>query len=127
MKEGSSADEPTNINLSDYSSDEGDTSSCTDDETTDKPTLPASAPPSSPLCPRQKGTQKLKETSPKTNMSQPLSSYSSPLPRKILQVKNGIFYFIITFTSFKGKSHAFSSHAPELIKMIYAKCTAATY
>ncbi|XP_024940729.1 cytosolic carboxypeptidase 2 [Cephus cinctus] len=32
MKEGSSADEPTNINLTDYSSDEGDTSDSTSDE-----------------------------------------------------------------------------------------------
>ncbi|KAF4524535.1 hypothetical protein B566_EDAN002808 [Ephemera danica] len=32
LKEGSSADEPTNINLSDYSSDEGDTSSCSEED-----------------------------------------------------------------------------------------------
>lgn len=60
IQEGSSADEPLNINLSDYSSDEGDTSSCSEDEAVQEMLAnpedccqPLPVPPPSPVLPRR--------------------------------------------------------------------------
>ncbi|XP_077296694.1 cytosolic carboxypeptidase 2-like [Arctopsyche grandis] len=62
LKEGSSADEPTNINLSDYSSDEGDTSSSSSDEESrlKRQNLPKRfpAPPPSPVLLKTKRSNK---------------------------------------------------------------------
>ncbi|XP_031763401.2 cytosolic carboxypeptidase Nna1-like isoform X1 [Galleria mellonella] len=51
LKEGSNADEPTNIDLSDYSSDEGDTSSSSSEAGTCKEMITQPAPPPSPMFP----------------------------------------------------------------------------
>ncbi|XP_049864870.1 cytosolic carboxypeptidase 2 isoform X2 [Pectinophora gossypiella] len=51
LKEGSNADEPTNIDLSDYSSDEGDTSSSSSDAVRQPGDLQQTAPPPSPIFP----------------------------------------------------------------------------
>ncbi|CAK1551904.1 unnamed protein product [Leptosia nina] len=53
LQEGSNADEPTNIDLSDYSSDEGDTSSSSSEAEAPriKHNVPQSAPPPSPILP----------------------------------------------------------------------------
>ncbi|XP_063374604.1 cytosolic carboxypeptidase 2 isoform X1 [Cydia amplana] len=53
LKEGSNADEPTNIDLSDYSSDEGDTSSSSSESGAIRrpPEILQPAPPSSPILP----------------------------------------------------------------------------
>ncbi|XP_045492620.1 cytosolic carboxypeptidase 2-like [Colias croceus] len=53
LKEGSNADEPTNIDLSDYSSDEGDTSSSSEAAVATRPKIGViqSAPPPSPIFP----------------------------------------------------------------------------
>ncbi|KAI5645151.1 zinc carboxypeptidase domain-containing protein [Phthorimaea operculella] len=51
LKEGSNADEPTNIDLSDYSSDEGDTSSSSSDAVRQPVDLAQPAPPPSPIFP----------------------------------------------------------------------------
>ncbi|CAG5056032.1 unnamed protein product [Parnassius apollo] len=55
LKEGSNADEPTNIDLSDYSSDEGDTSSSSSDAGVIRESgmIIQTAPPPSPLLPDQ--------------------------------------------------------------------------
>ncbi|XP_013134662.1 PREDICTED: cytosolic carboxypeptidase 2-like [Papilio polytes] len=55
LKEGSNADEPTNIDLSDYSSDEGDTSSSSSEAGGNRDRIEANqtAPPPSPLFPRE--------------------------------------------------------------------------
>ncbi|KAF9824206.1 hypothetical protein SFRURICE_019886 [Spodoptera frugiperda] len=51
LKEGSNADEPTNIDLSDYSSDEGDTSSSSSEGGHRRETKKQPAPPPSPIFP----------------------------------------------------------------------------
>ncbi|KAJ8930142.1 hypothetical protein NQ314_017087 [Rhamnusium bicolor] len=63
-KEGSNADEPTNIRLSDYSSDEGDTSSSSDEVGRDDDIVIPSVPPPSPAAeikkPKPKSSPSLK-------------------------------------------------------------------
>ncbi|CAH1973715.1 unnamed protein product [Acanthoscelides obtectus] len=63
-QEGSNADEPTNIRLSDYSSDEGDTSSSSDEVGRDDDTPVPSGPPPSPIV---KATLKLSLSDKETN------------------------------------------------------------
>ncbi|KAJ2950472.1 hypothetical protein O0L34_g8716 [Tuta absoluta] len=67
MKEGSNADEPTNIDLSDYSSDEGDTSSSSSDALRQPVDLAQPAPPPSPTFPEinRNATEKPKKQRPK--------------------------------------------------------------
>ncbi|XP_046625270.1 cytosolic carboxypeptidase 2 [Neodiprion virginianus] len=91
MKEGSSADEPTNINLTDYSSDEGDTSdsSSQDDRReradekskrdTDDSYPYLSVPPPSPILPRAKGNGKIRNGARKKFLEQ-----NSQVKKKIL-------------------------------------------
>ncbi|XP_011298890.1 cytosolic carboxypeptidase 2 [Fopius arisanus] len=84
MKEGSSADEPTNINLTDYSSDEGDTSDSSSEEMklgTSEATILLdsetsgdyrshylSVPPPSPQLPRSRNSNKPRKIRKKTKM-----------------------------------------------------------
>ncbi|XP_046995654.1 cytosolic carboxypeptidase Nna1-like [Schistocerca americana] len=87
MKEGSSADEPTNITLSDYSSDEGGTSSCSEDEMmhykqefTDECYQSLSVPPPSPVLPHR-------EHHKTANKERSVPEKTTPSPqRKVLQV-----------------------------------------
>ncbi|XP_048511393.1 cytosolic carboxypeptidase 2-like isoform X2 [Athalia rosae] len=91
MKEGSSADEPTNINLTDYSSDEGDTSdSSSQEDRRERTDFEAKrethdncpylcVPPPSPILPRAKGNGKLRRATKKKFVDK-----NPPVRRKIL-------------------------------------------
>nr|CAD7602957.1 unnamed protein product [Timema genevievae] len=92
LKEGSNADEPTNINLSDYTSDEGDTSSCSDEEKPEKNAgggvddfdccPPLRVPPPSPVLPKREHHKALLHRNIKScNLEK-----SPPPVRKVLQV-----------------------------------------
>ncbi|XP_043267554.1 cytosolic carboxypeptidase 2-like [Venturia canescens] len=97
MKEGSSADEPTNINLTDYSSDEGDTSESSsedekiragggmdrvDSEGRDYRLQYLSVPPPSPLLPRSRATNRLKRKPKKVILDEGQVTRRIYLPRR---------------------------------------------
>ncbi|XP_075213726.1 nna1 carboxypeptidase [Lycorma delicatula] len=86
VKEGSNADEPTNIILSDYSSTEGDTSSSDENEGHDHEYYSGlMVPPPSPVTPQsQKPSHKEVSESPK--LLRPIIIPTPPTQRKILQV-----------------------------------------
>ncbi|XP_021913025.1 cytosolic carboxypeptidase 2-like isoform X3 [Zootermopsis nevadensis] len=92
VQEGSSADDPTNINLSDYSSDVGDTSSLSEEEgagmgivpRTEGCCLPLRVPPSSPVLPRRENhkTDLPPDNKPEHASVAPAASDWSPAPQR---------------------------------------------
>ncbi|XP_023311172.1 cytosolic carboxypeptidase Nna1-like isoform X2 [Anoplophora glabripennis] len=78
-KEGSNADEPTNIRLSDYSSDEGASSSTSDEVGRDDDIVIPNVPPPSPAIDSKKLKPKLSSV-PKSKLTKSSSAKRKPLP-----------------------------------------------
>ncbi|XP_065158506.1 cytosolic carboxypeptidase Nna1 [Atheta coriaria] len=87
MHEGSNADEPANIDISDYSSDDGDDSSSSADGKEHVEAVPTAAPPPTP--------EKKKNLRPVKAHSQ--TQMQKPQARKPLRVGLTMTYFISTF------------------------------
>uniref|UniRef100_T1HCQ8 Peptidase_M14 domain-containing protein n=1 Tax=Rhodnius prolixus TaxID=13249 RepID=T1HCQ8_RHOPR len=90
QKEGSSADEPANIELSDYSSDEGELSELSDDEKRKREEYILTAPPPSPVLlherkiAQKEGTPKLHKHPP------PIVVCTPPVQRKTMQIPTAV-------------------------------------
>ncbi|CAB3228507.1 unnamed protein product [Arctia plantaginis] len=112
LKEGSNADEPTNIDLSDYSSDEGDTSSSSSEaglrETSERP-----APPPSPIFPDiNKNNEKSRKQRPKLEKMKRIEK--KKMKRETLQVSRATIDLTSdAMTDMSSDAESDDNHSPK--------------